>query len=305
MANSLSHLGDLFELSGKKGLGARQRGVALVLVLWFVAALSIVAVSLSAVSRVDGRAVAILIAETRAVAAADAAIQLVLRDIDADPTLVGGGGLLEAQVSFNGYDVTVSVRPETAFVNLNQASHALLRDLIHRIGGEDESTADLLATAVAAWREPSVTGNLARDYEAAGVGFRPRHGMFVAPEDLLQVLGFEYPLYVKIRDFVTVHGGSPGVDDRFAPEEILILLARGNRDVAKRIAEARSAGEFGVDTTMLDQSLIERGTGHVLKLDAHVVVDSVGFRHSRWLERAGGRNPQEPWVTLALETRPL
>ena len=74
------------------------------------------------------------------------------------------------------------------------------------------------------------------DYAAAGVSHRPRGGPFQYPEDLLQVLGVSYPLYDRVRGLLTVRGGGAGIAPQAASEDVLTLLAGGDREQAARIA---------------------------------------------------------------------
>ncbi|MBL8442775.1 MAG: hypothetical protein JNK52_01895, partial [Zoogloeaceae bacterium] len=55
--------------------------------LWFVAALSLIAVSLATSTRADTRAAMLQVSLVRAAAVGDAAINLALLSADADPTL--------------------------------------------------------------------------------------------------------------------------------------------------------------------------------------------------------------------------
>ena len=276
------------------------RGAALVLVLWFVAALSVIALSLAGLSRSDVRGAALLVASARAAAIGDAGIQLALLEMDRDPQFIEQGG--QAEFVFDAQRIDVTVQPDTGFVNLNTAPVELLRDLLASAGELDAERADEVARSMDAWRGANATGDLAAAYEAAGVAFRPRGGPFASTEDLLQVLGVDYDLYARIRDLVTPYGAGVGLDDRYASLAVLRVLAGNREGVAERILDARRAGEVGVDTSLLEQKHVARGGGSYFKISASLDLGGTRFVRSRWVTRSGGASGV-PWTSLTVETR--
>lgn len=274
------------------------RGAALILVLWFVAALSIVAMSLSARVRVDGNSGRFVLAEIRAQALGDAAINLALLEIDAQP--VGDGELFTKEYVIEGVRIIVRSREDTAFINLNHAPARLLAWLFATIGGVSMEDAERLAENVVVWRTPSAAGSVVDANERNGSPYRQRGAMFEASEDLMQVLGISYDLYVKIKGFVTVFGDSAGVDDRQAPIEVLQVLAGGQEAIARRIAQQREKGLAAIDTSTLDKTFVHRVRGQYLRVDAQLNVDGIEFARSRWVKRGG--TSLEPWETLVAET---
>ncbi len=279
----------------------RLRGAALVLVLWFVAALSVIALSLGGLSRSDVRGASLLASSVRAAAIGDAGIQLALLELDRDPQFIEDGG--QAEFIFDAQRIDVTVQPDTAFVNLNTAPVELLRDLLASAGELEPERADEVARSIDAWRGGDAGGDLAAAYEAAGVAFRPRGGRFESTEDLLQVLGVDYDLYARIRDLVTPYGAGTGLDDRYASLAVLRVLAGDREGVAERIHDARRAGEVGVDTSLLDQKHVARGGGSHFKLSAGFDLGGTRFVRSRWVTRSGGGTSRVPWTSLTAETR--
>lgn len=279
----------------------RSCGAALVLVLWFVAALSVIALSLAGLSRSDVRGASLLASSARAAAIGDAGIQLALLEMDRDPQFIENGG--QAEFVFDAQRIDVTVQPDTGFVNLNTAPVELLRDLLVSAGGLDLERADGVARSMDAWRGGDASGDLAAAYEASGVAFRPRGGRFESSEDLLQVLGVDYDLYARIRDLVTPYGAGSGLDDRYASLAVLRVLAGDREGVAERILEERRAGQVGVDTSLLDQKHVARGSGTHFKINARFDLGGIQFVRSRWVTRAGGAASHIPWASLAVETR--
>ncbi len=278
---------------------SRGQGAALVLVLWFVAAMSLLVVSLTGTARVDVKAAGLTVNEVRAMALADAAIMIALLDLESRPEHMQQA--MFRQYPFEAHTIRVELRASSGFVNLNLAPEGTLARFLSVVAALPDTQAEQLAAAIVAWRSPSAVDDLARAYQAAGLRQRPRHGRFEAVEDLLQVAGIDLDLYAKIKSFLTVYGQDAGINIRHAPAEVLAVLADGRMDVAQRVAQALRAGEVGVDTTMLDASLSVSGVGEQFRVESSVDLGGWRFTRTRWVERGSGNSA--PWLTLQLETR--
>ena len=278
----------------------RQAGAALMLVMWFVAALSIIALSLSAGARIDLRGTSQFVDMARVEALAQTASNLILLEFETDRAAFEQNFRREYQ--YDGHTLVAEIRPDGAFVNLNSAPRELLLGLFQYAAGLPEDAAEKLAIAVIEWRSPSATGDLTRNYEAAGVQYRPRHNRFEAPEDLLQVLGVEYEAYAKITGLLTVYGSSVGVDARYAPEALLSVLAGGQQDVARQVLLSREGGELDTNLMAMDQALIVRGNdATAYRIDISVTLDGTSYVRRAWYEQGGGGANNEPWWTRVQE----
>lgn len=280
-----------------------QRGLALVAVLWMVSALSLLVAGLLSVSRAEIRSAQTHVAIAQAAALGDAAIQLAVLEWRTAPT--PRAGLTELDLDIDGRPLHVVIQPGSGFVDLNQAPESLLVDLLQLGGGLDAEAAETLAQRVIDWRDPDDAphprGAEAEAYAAAGVRYRPRNGRFVVVEDLLQVLGFDYEVFDRIRGLVTVWSGSTpgGVNPRAASVPVLSILAGGDSAQAMRLAAGRN--DPTLDTTMLNQAHLYAGATEVLRVEAVVALgDGVIGRRARWLKPVPDEDGA-PWVTLALE----
>ncbi|MDR2690191.1 MAG: general secretion pathway protein GspK [Azoarcus sp.] len=282
----------------------RQRGLALVAVLWIVVALGILVGSIVAIAKSEIRAAQIRVQSVRTVALGDAAIQLAVLDWqNAAPT---PDRLMRAVYTFDGVDVAVEIVPATGYINLNNAQEPLLQALFMTAAGLSADEALTLAQRVIDWRDiddaPMPQGAEAEQYFAAEVSWRPRNGRFLAPEDLMQVLGVDFDLFAIISPFVTAWSGAAGVNPLAAPETVLGILCGGDASCVARIATARDAGEIGIDTTMLEQSYLATGNvGNILHVSASLPVEP-GLRavRERWVQLAADVDGS-PWKTLRAE----
>lgn len=291
---------------GRHGALASKRcaGVALVAVMWIVAALSLLAMGLAASSRSEVRSAQSARAFAEAAAYGDAAIQLAVRDVHfaVEP--------IDRQTSFSytihGRSITVRVSSAAGFVDLNNAPETLLRDLFVVAGGVDADEAELLAQRVADWRDADDAalplGAEAADYEAAGVRFRPRDGLFDVPEDLLQVLGVRFDVYDKIQRFVTTESGGAGVDPLAASPGVLRILAGGRADVADAFAAARDARDPAIDMTAFVQEHILTASSTVYYMEAlYPTEGGRALARARWVDTGNPGPAGLPWRTVRIE----
>lgn len=275
-----------------------ERGLALVAVMWMVAALSILAAGLSTATRSEIQVAHASRAIAEAAALGDAAIQIAALELQSS-----GGSPAKMQrrtYHFQGRAIAVDLIPVGGLIDVNHASEQLLQALFVHGAGLDGTAAEALAQRVVEWRaaELSLAGD---DYEAAGVAFRPRGGPFEYPEDLLQVLGLTYDVYAKIRRFVTVHGDAPGVDPMAAPVGVIAVLAGGDVGLAEQIAAVRAADDPAVDLTGLTQEFFGSSFTFAYRIDAHVQADGRSYVRTRWIDLAQPGSDGSAWRTLRVE----
>ena len=282
----------------------RARGVALVAVLWIVAALSLLAMSLAATTRADVQTAQTTRAFAEMAATGDAAIELAVLAMRMMPQPITRR--TRQAYEFDGRRIEIVVSPASGFVNLNAASESLLRDLFQYGAGVDRDLAETLAGRVIDWRDPDTAalpqGAEDEAYAAAGVRYRTRGGPFESPEDLLQVLGVTFDVYDKVQGYLTVHGSSAGVDPLAASVGVLNILAGGDRARAEAIAAARDAGEPVIDMTALVQDHLAVSSGMIYRIEARFRDERARtFVRVRWVDLESPGRGGLPWRTLRVE----
>src|SRR5690606_28930390 len=156
--------------------GHRQRGAALLLVLWLIVRLTALvgAFALSArVEQIQGRVLYRGIVGDQAARAGLEYALLRLADADPQARWVPDGRSYEWD--FNGIPVRVQVVDESGKVDLNAADQPLLASLMAVLGA-DQPQAEALAAAIADWRDPDDLGQVAGmaedpQYAAAGLPY--------------------------------------------------------------------------------------------------------------------------------------
>ncbi len=235
--------------------------MALIAVLWVLAAFGVLVASLGYTVRQQARLVADERSAIVAQALADGAIQLALQELQVSPR--PPEALVRSVVEFAGHSIAVTVQPLTGLIDLNGAPPPLLAALLQVAGGLPPPAAQALAQQLIEWR-----GN-----RPADGGSTPWH--FESVEDLLLVPGVDYPLYERLRPLVTTDGASSTtVAPLAALPDVLAVLTQGDVARAGQIAAARDSGQPGVDLTALDPQLARGGASDRYRIQAEVPLDT-------------------------------
>ena len=190
----------------------RQHGAVLILVLWITSLLVLMLGAFSLNVRIDRQVAGGVLQQVRAQAAADTVLNYLAAVRQADPetwqTMPGE----VFRLPWEALDVRFRVLPETAFVDLNTAPEAVLIDVFSGLELDDAAA---LAAAVVRRREG--------DPEAADtLSAQPRPWLSVD-----ELLSLEQGLdqVPGLHQLFTVYARQPWVDERFAAQRLLALLA--------------------------------------------------------------------------------
>jgi general secretion pathway protein K len=205
-----------------------QRGIALVIVLWTIALLSVMAAGFAMSMRTQTRLTHNQVASAQAKAVAEAGVQrAILEFLKPDQEQ-----LWKADGSYQRWDLAgaaayVSVLDESGKVDLNTAQDELLRGLLRVVGVEDEAL-DTVVDSIQDWKDPDdlqrANGAEQVQYEGAGLRYGPKNAPFESVEELQQVLHVTPALYRRLYPFVTVHSQQPGINPLVAPREVLLAV---------------------------------------------------------------------------------
>jgi hypothetical protein len=162
---------------------AGQKGVALAIVVWFIAGMSLLVAGIVSHARVDTQMAQLHIAKAKAVAAGDGAIQLMLgeRFLNQDGA-ADKQGPLSAVYQLGSAEVLVMLFPVSALLDLNKAPRAALSTLFIALAQVPDGEANTLAENVVNWRKAN--------------------GTFRETEDLLRVGGMDRTIFESVRDFI-------------------------------------------------------------------------------------------------------
>jgi general secretion pathway protein K len=194
---------------------------------------------------VEVRSVASIRESLQAKAACDAAINMVLKDVLANPEKYLRYQVVQGR--FEEDPVAVEVVPVAGLVNLNLATVEMLEALFTHAGERPPEEARSIAQRILDWRDKDdlvrVGGAENEQYIQAASPYLARGGPFEAEEDLLQVLGVDYALYGKVRDLVTTDYGYGGkVSLLGAPPAVLKALLGADVAAAADYFAAQASG---------------------------------------------------------------
>jgi general secretion pathway protein K len=199
-------------------MSIRQRGFALLIVLWTVGFLALLGTRIVAAGRTDTQLATNLKQDAVLRAAADGAMAnaafhlLAARDSRFAPDGV------TREVRIGQTPVLVRIENEGDRINLNTASAVLLRTLILEMGAAP-ALADRMAGAILDWRTSGdnarPNGAKATEYRAAGLAYGPPGTPFQSVSELADVLGMTPQMFERLAPHLTVMtDGDPDMSTR-------------------------------------------------------------------------------------------
>jgi general secretion pathway protein K len=209
--------------------GYRQRGTALILVLWLIVLLTALVGGFALAARTEHLQGRVLVRGLVASGAARAGLEYAItRLAQPDARLQWRPDGRAYQWRYAGADVEVKIIDENGKLDLNQADAVLLAALLQGAGAEPEQAARV-AAAIVDWRDadpltqPSGGGEDG-DYAAANLPYGAKDAEFESVAELQQVLGMTPALYAMAEPHLTVFGGIERPDPRFADGVVLEAL---------------------------------------------------------------------------------
>ena len=188
--------------------GVRDRGFALLVVLWTLVLVAFIVGNLAARGRSEIRIAGNLVSNAAAQAAADGGIYETIYNLsDPEPEkrwLLDGN---EHKLRVGAATVLVRVTDEAGRINPNTAQLPLLAALL-RTTGSDEATAQQLAQSIALWvgsgpGGPQPDEGMAQ-YAAAGLAYGPPGEPMQTLGELRRVLGVTPEIYAAIRPHLSL-----------------------------------------------------------------------------------------------------
>lgn len=191
----------------------RERGIALLLVIWTLALLSAIAVAVTADGRSTRRIAQNVEQAARDRALAEGGIRwgiAQLLDGQGQRRLPLDGRMQSVEIGTAR--VLVGVEAETGKFDLNTSPPAVLENLLLQAGAAAAEARRIVA-AMEAYRRANRT--------EPG---RSRRPAFLETLDLRRITSLDEALYREILPFITVYSGTPRLDPAVAPKQILLAV---------------------------------------------------------------------------------
>jgi general secretion pathway protein K len=283
----------------------RQKGIALVLVLWVLLLLTIITGSFAMTARMDRLEAHTLLSGTQARLSAESAINLAvlaLRDPEDESRMLADGRVYQQNI--DGILIEVSAIDERGKVDINATDELTMVNMLTGHGLE-LSDAELLAAAVMDWRDEDelerVNGAEEDAYMAAGLQIGPANRPFMMTEELLQVIGMPYELYRKLEPGITVFSRAGQPDPAFAPVEALMAMPDITHEEAVQFVEERNARLPGEDLAVSlpnGRVVLEQGRGVTYSIQARATMPNGVWEQLQATIRLGGNRSGSPYRVL-------
>ena len=217
----------------------RERGFALLIVLWSVVLLSLLGTGITASGRTDIQLAANLRAAARAEAAADGAIQEAAFHL-VDPASPWAADRQPHASRNAAVAIEIRIEDESGKINPNTATPELLRALLHAVDA-DARTSDELPIAIADWRFPGSNARpgaaKAPQYRAAGLPYAPPGAPFESLDELGAVLGMTPALLARLVPHLSIYNDRDPSPQRADP-----IVRQALREVYGPLPEAAGRG---------------------------------------------------------------
>jgi general secretion pathway protein K len=269
----------------------RDRGFALVIVLWSMLLISVLGVGLLLEVRASRT-----IANTQELRIAgrllaDGAINRIIMSLldRRDPLRLPLDGS-PREIDFLGARIIVACESEAGKIDLNTASRQLLTVLFRAQGLSSDDVTDLTGQ-IESWRSPLRSSSIgdASKYADAGRSYGPRYGPFRSIGELRLVLSMTDALQSAIAPVVTIWSGNSAPDLSVANEKLLSSLAANDNFAATQLSARQQGNAAGANRAA--------GLGEVLTIHASIDVSGVTVTRSASIQIAG--DLQEPYRVLA------
>lgn len=226
-------------------LAARNRGFALILVMWIMALMAILLGGFALIARTENlearHVFDMTTARYDAIAGLERAV-FELRNPDMNARWVADGRGYE--FPYEGALVHVEITNESGKIDLNIADATVLIPLFESVG-VDPGQAEALSDAIQDWRDaddmPRPHGAEAAQYAQAGLDYGPTNRPFQVVSEVQQVLGMTYEIYQRIEPAITVYANTRIPNAAFAPIEALRAIPGMTETLAEQIIATRQA----------------------------------------------------------------
>lgn len=269
-----------------------QRGVALAIVVWFIAGMSLLVAGIVAHARIDTRTTQVHLARAKAIAAGDGAIYLAMAERERGFESSGQGPLISESLHRVGeLEVAVQIVPASGFVDVNKAAPGVLAALFQHAGGLEPGDSKTVADNVVKWRQYQAESDPRR---RAGRRSRSFHSL----EDMLRVDGVTRSLLDGIRDYVAVGSWTSGETNWSAsPGDMMEMLAAINPEQSSAIGRRRDA-MTQAGSRRAGRQISATGA---FRVDAYIEYGGRTWLRRRWLKRESANNSNLPWRVVRTE----
>ncbi|RLA44735.1 MAG: general secretion pathway protein GspK [Gammaproteobacteria bacterium] len=266
-----------------------QSGVALAIVVWFIAGMSLLVAGIVSHARVDTRMAQLHVARAKVSGAGDGATNLLMAELVAGKlSRAVLQGVQAGSYRVGDIDVAVTLVSTSGLIDLNRAPAGMLAALFAVAGGLDETEAQRLAGNVVDWRR------LASKQR----GIKYGSSKFTEIEDLLRVEGVNRTLFDALRGYIVADSASSGAMNwSQAPQQLLAVLEK----LDSRQHGALLQRKESLASPAADESEAGVRGGGTYRVDALVKYGGRAWLRRRWVAGESAGESLLPWLILRTE----
>jgi len=288
----------------------KQRGIALVMVLWTLALLTILATGYSRMMRTETMLTANLVHSSQAAALAEAGINAAIAELlkpSQEQAWKTDGTRYEYELNNNL--IAIQIRAESGKIDLNKARTELLYGLLESVNVTKDDLLPLLQ-AILDWRDKDHQvrnhGAEDADYRNAGISHGAKDGPFNSLDELLLVKGFTPALYRKIRPALTIYSHNTGIYPQSAPREALLAIPFMTITTVDSYLEQREASNEAdqlIPLPGVDAKYIAKARGKIFSITSEAKINHTRAQlNAVIILRSNG---QRPYSILSWNTAPV
>lgn len=215
------------------GATTAERGIALILVLWVIALLTVIALAVVSTSRTEVNLVHNRLDEARIRALAEAGMAIAVLRLSSremeDQWLPDGS---PNRWNFAGQELEIRIFNESSSIDINKVQENILVELIAVLQLEDVD-AEAIVAAVRDWRDADDNvqpgGAEDADYLDAGLPYGAKDGNFDSTGEIGQVLGVSRELLRLLEPHLTVDSPTARIMSEYASP--LVRAAMGEEEL--------------------------------------------------------------------------
>jgi len=223
----------------------RERGIALILVLWLTIMLTVIASGFAFSMRSEALSARNALSLAQARTAADGAVERMAFELSR-PRYATSWASDGQPHSWHDGDVAIVANAvdEGAKIDINAAPEMLLRGLIEHVGAADPDLAARIVDAIVDWRDPDdikrPNGAEDADYRMAGLKQKPANAPFETVSELARVMGMTPAIYARVADSLTVNSRQPGINPLTASRDVLLALPAATPETVDAYLQQRA-----------------------------------------------------------------
>lgn len=203
----------------------RERGAALLLVVWAIGLMGVIAAIVARDAHLDARESRLIRETLSARLLAESGVRIALDQLPA-------GGRFPLQCDLATGRVWIDIRPVSSLIDVNTAQEETLAALFRVLGASGPEAAGM-AARIADFRDgdatPRPSGAEAGDYQRAGLRHGPANRPLTRLGELSEVMALDHAIIAAALPHLTVHSHSSRVDPAYTTPEIAAALELAGR----------------------------------------------------------------------------